>query len=131
MNVDRIVFWIRLFAQVILDVLNALADEPGTGKKAAGGPSQGFKPERIQVWLGIFARSALTAVEGVDAPSPEVSGKRQAGFTTTFKPERIQFWLKLIARFVLAVISELGSEETGKSGEGPRSAAADSRQVDW
>ncbi len=106
MNVDRIVFWIRLIAWAILDVVNALGDEPGTGK-SAGGPAQGFKPERIQIWLGIFARAALTAVEGVGAP-PAVA---------SFKPERIQFWLKLIARFVLAVFGELSDEETGKSGE--------------
>ncbi len=144
MNVDRIVFWIRLIAWAILDVLNVLNDEPGAGK-SAGGPPQGFKPERIQVWLGIFARAALDAVEGVGAPPPEPSGEEKAGFTANFKPERIQFWLKLIARFVLAVIeaappggpggrNAVLSEETGKSGErshGPApTGATASEEVD-
>ncbi len=143
MNLDRVLFWIRLIAQAILDVLNVLDDDPGDGEESVGDPPPGFKPERIQVWIGIFARAAVEAVEGVGAPPPEPSGAETAGavrsgFWTTFKPERIQFWLQLIARFVLAVIAgvseERVSEETGKSGErsgGPApTGAAASEEAD-
>ncbi len=117
MNLDRFVFWIRLIGWAILDVLNAL---PGYGEESLGDdPPSGFKPERIQVWIGIFARAALTAVEAVGPPPAEPAAESaRAGFGTTFKPERIQFWIKLIAQLMLAVVDELGtSEETGKSGE--------------
>ncbi len=133
MNLDRTLFWIRLIAWAILDVVNGLGDEADTDVASVGGPPSGFKPERIQVWLGVLARAALSAVEGVGAPPPEEPGVTTAGFATggsvAFKPERIQFWLQLIARFVLAVI-----EETGKSGErsdGPApTGATASEEVD-
>ncbi len=114
MNVDRIVFWIRMIAWAILDVV--------TGGDRL---NPWFKPERIQFWAAI-ARAALTAVEGVVPGTPdrpaERSGaqNRSSALWPWFKPERIQFWLQLIARFVVAVIDELNegaSEETGKSGE--------------
>ncbi len=123
MNLDRIIFWIRLIAQAILDILDVLDDQPGTGVESLDDPPPGFKPERIQVWIGIFARAALKAVDEV-GPPPEESGVESAGafsgagLGTHFKPERIQFWIKLIARFVMAVFRGRSgvSEETGKSG---------------
>ncbi len=136
MNLDRVVFWIRLIAWAILDVLNALDDDPGNGEKSFGNPEEDFKPERIQVWIGIVVRAALQAVEEVGAPPPERSGarsigaSRRPGLWTTFKPERIQFWFGLIARFVLAVIAGI-NEETGKSGEratGPAPTGAPASQ---
>ncbi len=146
MNLDRVLFWIRLIAWGILDVLNALDDDPGNGEPAfrqanVGDPDEGFKPERIQVWIGILARAALQAVEEVGAPPPEKSGarsigagappaSRRTGRWEKFKPERIQFWLGLIARFVLAVIAGV-NEETGKSGErsvGPAPTGAPASQ---
>ncbi len=121
MNLDRVVFWIRLISWAILDVLNNLDGDPGSGPESLGdGPPSGFKPERIQVWIGIFARAALKAVDEVGAPPPEADNaavqRAPASFWPTFKPERIQFWFRLIASFVLAVVDGL-SEETGKSGE--------------
>ena len=127
MNLDRILFWIRLIGQAILDILDVLDDEPGTGVESLEEPPPGFKPERIQVWIGIFARAAVQAVDEV-GPPPEESGVESAGAfsgagvaargPSHFKPERIQFWLKLIARFVMAVFRGRSgvSEETGKSG---------------
>ena len=61
MNVERIFFWLRFVARLILDVLG----EPGNGPEAAGGPRRsagwpaGFKPERIQFWIGQLVRFIL------------------------------------------------------------------------
>ena len=131
MNLDRIIFWIRLIGQAILDILDVLDDEPGNGVESLGEPPPGFKPERIQVWIGIFARAVVQAIDEAGAP-PVESGEEAAGLGTNFKPERIQFWLKLIARFVMAVFRGRSgvSEETGKSGEPPQAGGADSA-VDW
>ncbi len=131
MDVNRILFWIHLIAQAIVDILEAL---PGDGEESLGDPPSGFKPERIQVWIGIFARAVVQAIDEAGAP-PVESGEESAGafagarLGVNFKPERIQFWLKLIARFVLAIFDGIG-EETGKSGEQPQSGGADSA-VDW
>jgi hypothetical protein len=94
MNVERIFYWIRLAAEVILEIF----DRPGTSVPE-------MKPERIQIWVVIVARAALQTLEGA-----------RSGTAPEMKPERIQFWLGLIARFVLAVIAGANGE-TGKSGD--------------
>ena len=94
MNVERIFYWIRLAAEVILEIF----DRPGTRVPE-------MKPERIQIWVVIVARAALQTLEGA-----------RSGTAPEMKPERIQFWLGLIARFVLAVIAGANGE-TGKSGD--------------
>ncbi len=130
MNLDRVVFWIRLIAWGILDVLNGLDDEPGDGDETGGDVYPWFKPERIQIWISILARAALTAIEGVVPPERSGVQSSSSALWPSFKPERIQFWLTVFARFVLAVIDGLNddvSEETGKSGE--RSAAPASEEA--
>ena len=107
MNVERILYWIYLVAQVILDVLGA-DEEPGEGEESLDLPP-GMKPERIQVFLRICARAILAAFAEVGwTPGGEE-------LAPEMKPERIQFWLRLIARFVLEVIAGVNGE-TGKSG---------------
>lgn len=64
MNVDRILFWIRLVVQAALDILNALDQEQGTGEESVFDPPSGFKPERIQFWLKLIFRFVLAAVRG-------------------------------------------------------------------
>jgi hypothetical protein len=115
MNVIDILWWIRLLAQVILDVFGDPNGGPGSGGRFVG-PVPEMKPERIQIWLGILAQAAIEAIDEVLPEEGEVGPE--------MKPERIQFWLRLIARFVLAVIDG-ASGETGKSGEsaaGPNAA---------
>ncbi len=145
MNVDRIVFWIRLLAWAALDFFAGSGDRPPEDEETGDRIAPWFKPERIQVWIVIVARAALNAVNGVEPPVERSAAVGSGRFWPWFKPERIQFWVQLIARFVLAVIDELGgseeagseeagSEETGKSGErsnGPApSGAAASEEVD-
>ena len=108
MNVERILYWIYLVAQVILDVLGA-DEEPGEGEESLDLPP-GMKPERIQFWLRVFARAVIAAFDEVRWPE---EGEEIA---PEMKPERIQFWLRLIARFVLEVIAGVNGE-TGKSGD--------------
>ncbi len=60
MNFERIFFWIRLVAEVILGILDRL--EPGEGEESVGNPDDDFKPERIQVWLGILAMSIVLGI---------------------------------------------------------------------
>ena len=120
MNVERIFYWIRLVAWVILEIFPG-GDNPGEDEEGLWNPdptpgtpgrrTPGMKPERIQLWLRVLARSALQAVEGFG--EPPVIGR---AFRPQMKPERIQFWLQLIARFVLAVL-DAAIGETGKSGE--------------
>ena len=91
MNLEQLIHWIRLVAQVVLEVVGRLDDLE-------------MKPERIQIWIGIVARSVLYALDGVGGPGAEM------------KPERIQFWLRIAYRFVVAIFDAV-NEETGKSGE--------------
>ena len=86
MNLNRVLFWIHLIARAILDVLNVLDNDPGDGEESVGDTPPGFKPERIQVWIGIFARAALEAVEGVGAPPPEASVAEAAGVAREGRP---------------------------------------------
>ncbi len=142
MNLDRTVFWIRLIAWAILDILNGLDGGPEEDEETVGDVTPWFKPERIQVWIGVLAEAALKAVDEVGAPPAERPGAQSAGLWPSFKPERIQFWLKLIAQFVLAVVdamspgkpggttAALAGEETGKSGE-PGSGAPDPEEAGW
>ncbi len=137
MNVETILFWIRLIAQAIHEVLDGLEEGPGDGEESGGDIHPAFKPERIQFWVGIFARAAVRAIDEVGAPPPDSGAEnaaavRSSGLWPSFKPERIQFWLKLIARFVVAVIDLASSEEeTGKSGEQLRSGTADPKEAGW
>ena len=98
MNVERLFRWIRLVAEVILEVFDRFDD-------------QEMKPERIQIWLQILARVALQVLDNF------------AGGGQEMKPERIQFWLQLITDFVVAVFAAV-DEETGKSGESGTSEEA-------
>ena len=91
MDLERFFVWIRLVAQVVLEVVGRLDDLE-------------MKPERIQIWIGIVARAVLYALDGVGGPGTEM------------KPERIQFWLRIAYRFVVAIFDG-ANEETGKSGE--------------
>ena len=113
MNVERIFFWIRLVAEVILEVFDRADEQPPgeEGLRWNPGPGTEMKPERIQVWLRILARAALDVLEDF------------AGGGQEMKPERIQFWLELITDFVVAVFEAI-DEETGKSGEQPTSQEA-------
>lgn len=126
MTVERIFFWLRLVFQAVLDILNAVDDEPGNGpQNVTRGPS-GFKPERIQVWLRILAQAGLEAIDDVTQPG---NGPGSVAIRPEFKPERIHFWLRLIVRFVMEIFEGI-SEETGKSGEqGAR--ASDSQEDGW
>ena len=117
MNVKNIFFWIRLVAELILEVFpgnrppdGEPGDGPGNGKDF-GHPSPQMKPERIQIWLRILARAALEAIDAVVVPEDDGDGTGEE-----MKPERIQFWVGFVALFVLSVIAGV-SEETGKSGE--------------
>ena len=113
MNVERIFFWLRLVFRAVLDILDAVDDEPGTGPQSVTRGPSGFKPERIQVWLRILAQAGLEAIDDVAEPG---NGPEGVAIRPEFKPERIQFWLRLIVRFVFEIFEGIG-EETGKSGE--------------
>ncbi len=132
MNVQRIFYWLRVGAGVILGILDWLEELEEDGEHGDDLFRPEFKPERIQLWLGILARATLETLDEVGAPPDE--GEENGGLfaargSAQFKPERIQFWLELIARFVVAVFNAANEEkETGKSGE--RSDGPDS-EVGW
>ena len=112
MNFEQLFFWIRLVAQVVLQVLEELDDRPEDGEV---GPE--MKPERIQFWIGVVARAVLYALD-------------EAAIGPEMKPERIQFWLRIGYRFVVAIFEEV-DEETGKSGERSGAPATVSQEAGW
>ncbi len=76
MNVERIFFWLRFAARLILDVLGE-PDNPGAagGLRRLIGPPVGFKPERIQYWIGQLLKLVLELFQG----STEETGKSGEG----------------------------------------------------
>ena len=90
MNVQRIFFWIRLVAELILEVFPGVevrppGDEPpGDGEENVGNPAPEMKPERIQFWLRILARAALEAIDAVVVAEDDCVGGGEE-----MQPERI------------------------------------------
>ena len=76
MDVNRILFWIHLIAQAIVDILEAL---PGDGEESLGDPDSGFKPERIQFWLKLIARFVLAVFSGVREETGKSGEPPQSG----------------------------------------------------
>ncbi len=70
MNVQRIFFWLRFFAELTLEVLDEM-DYGYWPARQVVDPPAGFKPERIQYWIGQLAKFVLEVV----ATANEETGK--------------------------------------------------------
>ncbi len=78
MNVQRIFFWLRFFAELTLEVLDEMdyhGYKPAGSSRQVADPPAGFKPERIQYWIGQMVKFVLEVAEAASEETGK-SGER-------------------------------------------------------